>query len=217
MTRQLVIVGGGPAATHAAETIRKLDGDAQLTMICDEPPHSRMALPYWLAGKIPQEQMYTGSAETFRQHDITWMEGVPAVGLDERNRQLTLSDQRVIAFDESVARHRIAPAELTDSGSRSARRAESVDSGRRTAIADDGRSLSPTASRAGRCGVHWSDRAQRPASARLAACHRGTRISSAAPDAANRCGDPGAGMVASARGRLAWFLGSARDHPGRGR
>ena len=58
-----VIIGGGPAATNAVETIRQQDGGrSAITLVCDEPAHSRMALPYWLAGAIPEVQTHTGDA-----------------------------------------------------------------------------------------------------------------------------------------------------------
>ncbi|WP_142850058.1 NAD(P)/FAD-dependent oxidoreductase [Telmatospirillum sp. J64-1] len=52
-----VIVGAGPAGVVAAETIRKLDADGTITLIGDEPepPYSRMAIPYYLVGKIGEE------------------------------------------------------------------------------------------------------------------------------------------------------------------
>ena len=47
-------------ATNALETIRSIDGgDSRITLISDEPAHSRMALPYWLSGQVPREQTYT--------------------------------------------------------------------------------------------------------------------------------------------------------------
>ncbi len=58
MTRH-VIIGGGPVATNALETIREFDSDSHITLIGDEPAHSRMALPYWLSGQIPREHTYT--------------------------------------------------------------------------------------------------------------------------------------------------------------
>ena len=60
MSTHHVIIGGGPAATNAAETIREFDGGAaKITLVSDEPAHSRMALPYWLAGKVPREHVMT--------------------------------------------------------------------------------------------------------------------------------------------------------------
>ncbi len=51
---QYVIVGAGPAGITAAETLRKQDRSAVITVIGEEPepPYSRMALPYYLTGQI---------------------------------------------------------------------------------------------------------------------------------------------------------------------
>ena len=49
-----VIIGNGPAGVVAAETLRKSDPGASITLIGDEPepPYSRMALPYLMMGDI---------------------------------------------------------------------------------------------------------------------------------------------------------------------
>jgi NAD(P)H-nitrite reductase large subunit len=54
-----VIVGAGPAGVIAAETLREVDGKAAITLIGDEypAPYSRMAIPYFLSGGIPEEGM----------------------------------------------------------------------------------------------------------------------------------------------------------------
>src|SRR5437868_6980487 len=58
MTRHLII-GGGPAAINAIETIRDVDqGTHPITLVSDEPAYARMVLPYYLAGQIPQEQVF---------------------------------------------------------------------------------------------------------------------------------------------------------------
>lgn len=52
-----VIIGAGPAGVVAAETLRDRDPSAVITLIGDEkePPYSRMAIPYYLAGQIGEE------------------------------------------------------------------------------------------------------------------------------------------------------------------
>lgn len=49
-----VIIGSGPAGVVAAETLRKADPAADITLVCGEaePPYSRMAIPYLLKGEI---------------------------------------------------------------------------------------------------------------------------------------------------------------------
>ena len=53
---QHIIVGAGPAGVIAAETLRKTDPGADITIIGDEPepPYSRMAIPYFLSDKIDE-------------------------------------------------------------------------------------------------------------------------------------------------------------------
>lgn len=52
-----VIIGAGPAAVTAAETLRRNDADSEITMISAEPeqPYSRMAIPYLLEGDIGED------------------------------------------------------------------------------------------------------------------------------------------------------------------
>ena len=49
-----VIIGSGPAGVIAAETLRKADPSAEITLLCGEgePPYARMAIPYLLKGDI---------------------------------------------------------------------------------------------------------------------------------------------------------------------
>ncbi|MEE8434294.1 MAG: FAD/NAD(P)-binding oxidoreductase, partial [bacterium] len=47
-----VIIGAGPAGVIAAETLRKAEPEAEIILVGgeDEPPYSRMAIPYFLSG-----------------------------------------------------------------------------------------------------------------------------------------------------------------------
>ncbi len=55
-----VIIGAGPAGVVAAESLRRLQADANITLIGDEPepPYSRMALPYFLIKQVPEAGTY---------------------------------------------------------------------------------------------------------------------------------------------------------------
>jgi NADPH-dependent 2,4-dienoyl-CoA reductase/sulfur reductase-like enzyme len=55
-----LIIGAGPSGVIAAETLRKLQPEASVTIVGDEsePPYSRMALPYLLIRKIGEEGTY---------------------------------------------------------------------------------------------------------------------------------------------------------------
>jgi NAD(P)H-nitrite reductase large subunit len=95
-----VIIGGGPAATNAIETIREFDrGQSAITLVCDEPAHSRMALPYWLAGSIPEAHTHTGDAAYFTRLKVTTRFGVRVAAVDPQRKAVTLSDGGKLEFD----------------------------------------------------------------------------------------------------------------------
>ena len=71
MAQHHIIIGGGPVATNAIETIREFEANgSQITLICDEPAHSRMALPYWLADQIPREHTYTADDDFYQRLNV---------------------------------------------------------------------------------------------------------------------------------------------------
>ncbi|MDG2381689.1 MAG: FAD-dependent oxidoreductase [Pirellulaceae bacterium] len=112
MAKQLVIIGGGPAATNAIETIRQYNTDDQITLICDELAHSRMALPYWLAGSIPETQTHTADANWFSKLKVDAKIGQRVTRLDDQAKKLTLSDESQIEFDELLIATGSRPLEL---------------------------------------------------------------------------------------------------------
>ncbi len=100
MAKQHVIIGGGPVATNAVETIRQVEKEpSSITLICDEPAHSRMALPYWLSQQIPREQTYTADADSWNRLNVDARIGVRAVSIDAVNQSVTLSDGDSVRYD----------------------------------------------------------------------------------------------------------------------
>ena len=100
MPKHHVIIGGGPVAINAAETIRQFDsGDAPITLVCDEPAHSRMALPYWLSGQIPRAHTMTADDAYYKKLNVDARIGVQATKLDPKANTLTLSDGNSLHFD----------------------------------------------------------------------------------------------------------------------
>lgn len=96
-----VIIGAGPAATNAIETIREFDGGSStITLVSDEPAHSRMALPYWLAGSIGETHTRTGDTACFTRLGVTTRFGARVTAIDPKGRTVTLSDGSALAFDD---------------------------------------------------------------------------------------------------------------------
>ncbi len=95
-----VIIGGGPAATNAIETIRQFDAGGSIALVSDEPAHSRMALPYWLNGKISREQTLTADDNSLEQLGVDSYLGRRAAQLDLDQRQVVLDDGETLEFDK---------------------------------------------------------------------------------------------------------------------
>ena len=95
-----VIIGGGPVATNAVETIREFeDGESQITLICDEPAHSRMALPYWLAGQVPREHTHTADDAYYQTLNVDARIGRRVTAVDPNANQVSLDDGSTVEFD----------------------------------------------------------------------------------------------------------------------
>lgn len=99
---QYVIVGAGPAGITAAETLRKQDRSAVITVIGEEPepPYSRMALPYYLTGQIDAAGTWLRKkAEHYHSLAIDLLQDRVVAVLPER-KVVLLDGGRQIAYDK---------------------------------------------------------------------------------------------------------------------
>jgi len=97
-----VIIGAGPAGVIAAEALRKLNPAASVTLVGDEqePPYSRMALPYYLSNKINEAGTYLRKIPNHykeRQIDVR-VDKVTAV--DTNAKKVRLAGGGDLAYDK---------------------------------------------------------------------------------------------------------------------
>ncbi len=99
---QYVIVGAGPAGVTAAETLRQADPGGQVTLIGGEagPPYGRMALPYYMTGKVEEAGTYLRKTDGYYDGlKIKYVQGVvKAVSPDAG--ALTLESGDEVEFDK---------------------------------------------------------------------------------------------------------------------
>jgi NAD(P)H-nitrite reductase large subunit len=96
-----VILGAGPAGVIAAETIRQHRPDDRITIIGAErePPYSRMAIPYLLAGDIPEAGTWLRrDPEHFARQRIELVQA-RVTAIDTEGRTVTLPSGDTLAFD----------------------------------------------------------------------------------------------------------------------
>src|SRR5215475_13886400 len=101
MTEQFVIVGAGLAGAKAVETLRSegFTGPIALVGAEAERPYERPPLSKGLLlGKEPRDKVFVHPEGWYAEHDITWIPGVAAVGLDTAAHTVELSDGRRLAY-----------------------------------------------------------------------------------------------------------------------
>ncbi len=116
MATHHVIIGGGPAATNALETLREHDPQARITLVCDEPAHSRMALPYWLSSQIPREHTMTADDGYYDRLQIEARIGSRVTGIDHAAKQLSLANGESLGFDKLLVATGSSPTGLPVEG-----------------------------------------------------------------------------------------------------
>ena len=96
-----LVLGSGPAGVIAAETLRRADPAASVTLVCGEAeaPYSRMALPYLLAGDIGEEGTHLRHAGGhYDSAGIDLRQG-RAASIATAKKQVTLEDGATLPFD----------------------------------------------------------------------------------------------------------------------
>ena len=109
-----VIVGAGPAGVVAAETLRKIDSSATISIIGDEhePPYSRMALPYYLIKKIDEKGTYLRRADShYQDKGINLVRDRVSI-VNTETKRLVLEQGGTVNFDKlliATGSHPISP------------------------------------------------------------------------------------------------------------
>jgi len=96
-----VILGTGPAGVLAADTLRKQDANAKITLVGeeDEPPYSRMAIPYFLSKQIDEQGTYLRQDPDHYKNQGIDVIRARAGAVDAQNKSITLEDGGEVQYD----------------------------------------------------------------------------------------------------------------------
>lgn len=97
-----LVLGAGPAGVTAAETLRKHDKTAKITLLGGEPepPYSRMAIPYYLIEKVGEDGTYLRQdPDHYDKYGIDYVHGT-AVALHGKAKRLKLEDGSELQYDK---------------------------------------------------------------------------------------------------------------------
>ena len=116
---QHVIIGAGPAGVVAAETIRKADPSAKVTLIGNEPenPYSRMAIPYYLVGQIPEEGTHLRKTACHFEDNSIEVRKEHVAKVDTASNSLTLESGDTVSYDRLLIATGSRPMHLPIPGS----------------------------------------------------------------------------------------------------
>jgi len=99
---QHVIIGAGPSGVIAAETLKKLDPQSNVTIVGDEPepPYSRMAIPYYLMNNIDEAGTYLRKSSGFFDQQGINIEQARVESIDSTGKLLKLSTGGNMSYDK---------------------------------------------------------------------------------------------------------------------
>lgn len=98
--RRFVIVGDGAAGITAARTLREADGQAEITLVSDDPnpAYYRAALTNYLLGELREEQIWATRPQFYDQYRLTRLY-THCAGLDPQRRLVYLQAGPALSYD----------------------------------------------------------------------------------------------------------------------
>lgn len=95
-----VIVGGGTAGFNCIRTLRQAGNTDPVTLVCAEPPYSRMVLPYYLEHGITEPHVYTATPDQLEKWQVECRFGRRAAALDTASSKLTLDNGDEVEYSD---------------------------------------------------------------------------------------------------------------------
>ena len=97
-----LIIGSGVCGTSAAEELRKIDADAEITLISTETHrlYSRVLLPRFVKGVLPRERCFLKKETWYEEQNIRCVFGVFVNELNVNEQTVSTSDGQTFSFDK---------------------------------------------------------------------------------------------------------------------
>ncbi len=96
-----LIIGNSAAGLNGAEAIRELDTDGEVTIVSEEdyPPYSRCLIPYFMEGKVSEDDMLYRPSDYYQAHSFRIMLGRRVVKVDTSKMEAQLEDGERLMYD----------------------------------------------------------------------------------------------------------------------
>jgi nitrite reductase (NADH) large subunit len=98
---QYVIVGNSAAGISAAKEIRRYDPKGRITLVSDELAYgySRVMLPLYIAGKVPERRMTIAGASFYSSLRIHLLRGEFVEAIDTKNQRIQILSGALLPYD----------------------------------------------------------------------------------------------------------------------
>lgn len=95
-----LIVGNGVAGTTAAASIRKIDGDGQITVLSEEayPFYTKIRLPEYLSGELDKQKLIIRKSDWYRELNIELFLNTVVSGIDT-DKKMVLTSGGTMPYD----------------------------------------------------------------------------------------------------------------------
>jgi NAD(P)H-nitrite reductase large subunit len=114
-----VIIGNSAAGLAAIEAVREQDKGSKIINISCEPyprPYSRCLLSYYLSGSINKERIWIRPESYYKDLEVEPILGIAVTLIDEKNKKIRLSNNRVINYDKLLFATGASPKRLNIKG-----------------------------------------------------------------------------------------------------
>lgn len=97
---KIIIIGNSAAGLSALEAFRRVDQEANITVISKETdrPYSRVLLPYYLRGRIPYSNLFIRDANYFKKHNAVCIHN-RVVKVSPEDHLVLLESGQSLAYD----------------------------------------------------------------------------------------------------------------------
>jgi len=115
--KKYAVIGGGPAGAVAAETLRKLDEESEMTVVTDEryPFYRREHIAGLISGDETEEGLFEKGKDFYERIDARLVTG-RVIGVFTGKNQLALSDGSRIGYDSLLIASGAKPVLLHSQG-----------------------------------------------------------------------------------------------------
>jgi NAD(P)H-nitrite reductase large subunit len=116
--KRYLIIGNGASGTYAAETIRKTDGEGDITLLTNEPYplYNRVALPPFLRDEAKREKVFLRTPEQHEQKRIKLLVNTLITALDTEGRLASSANGQTFTYDRLLIATGGRPNRLTAPG-----------------------------------------------------------------------------------------------------